>query len=31
MVMFFERRETEMVDFSTPYRVSVPAVGVRYF
>ena len=26
-VMLFERREVEVVDFNTPYRVSVPAVG----
>ena len=26
-VMVFERREVEMVDFHTSYRVSVPAVG----
>ena len=27
MVMVFERRKLEVVDFNTPYRVSVPAVG----
>ena len=26
-VMVFERRELVVVDFNTPYRVSVPAVG----
>ena len=26
-VMVFERREVEVVDFNTPYGVSVPAVG----
>ena len=26
--MFFESREAEMVDFSTPYRVSVPVQGM---
>ena len=26
-LMVFERREAKLVDFSTPYRVSVPAVG----
>ena len=26
-MMIFERREIEMVDFNTSYRVSVPAVG----
>ena len=25
--MIFERMEVEVVDFNTPYRVSVPAVG----
>ena len=25
-VMLFERREVEVVDFNTPYRVSVPVV-----
>ena len=27
-VMVFERSEAEVVDFSTPYKVSVPAVVV---
>ena len=27
MVMVLERRQREMVDLSTPHRVSVPAVG----
>ena len=26
-VMVFERREIKVVDFITPYKVSVPAVG----
>ena len=26
-VMFFKRREVEVIDFNTPYKVSVPAVG----
>ena len=26
-MMIFERRDAEMVEFSTPYRVSVQAVG----
>ena len=25
-VMVFERREVEVVDFNTPYRLSVPTV-----
>ena len=27
--MVFKRREVEVLDLNTPYRVSVPAVGVR--
>ena len=27
MTVVFERREGEVVDFDTPYRVNVPAVG----
>ena len=29
-VIVFERKEAGMVDFSTPYRVSVPVVGNCY-